>query len=142
MPEAEVEVREVKALKTRSGNTRFVLLDEGGNEYSTFKEAIARDALAAERKRARIEYHEDERNGFRNVYLDRVETLDGDDRDDAGSADDGRQVEEVAWKTAIDAAPYLVGEREAELPPEELFDKLQPFKELVAEDIRDGDEDA
>ena len=57
MPEAEVEVREVKALKTRSGNTRFVLVDENGNEYSTFKEAIARDALAAERKRARIEYH-------------------------------------------------------------------------------------
>jgi len=142
MPEAEVEVREVKALKTRSGNTRFVLVDENGNEYSTFKEAIARDALAAERKRARIEYHEDERNGFRNVYLDRVETLDGDEGDDGATADDGRQVEEVAWRTAIDAAPYLVGEREAELPPEELFDKLQPFKELVADDIRDGDDDA
>ena len=139
MPEAEVDVREVKALKTRSGNTRFVLVDEGGNEYTTFKEAIARDAIAAERRRARIEYHEAERNGFRNVYLDRVEALE-DGSGPGGAADGGREIEEAAWKTAIDAAPYLVGEREAELPPEELFEKLQPFKELVADDIRDGDE--
>ena len=28
---------------------------------------------------------------------------------------------------------------ERELPPDELFDKLQPFKELVAEDIEKPD---
>ncbi|NUT56911.1 MAG: hypothetical protein HOQ03_13140 [Thermoleophilia bacterium] len=27
------------------------------------------------------------------------------------------------------------------VPPDELFEKLQPFKELVAEDIREGDDD-
>ena len=31
----------------------------------------------------------------------------------------------------------LVGD-ERELPPQELFEKLQPFKELVAEDIEEG----
>jgi hypothetical protein len=31
-------------------------------------------------------------------------------------------------------------EPERELPPEELFDKLEPFKRLVAEDIREGGE--
>jgi hypothetical protein len=46
----------------------------------------------------------------------------------------------VAWKTAVDAAPWLLGEK----PPaegveaDELFEKLQPFKELVAEDIESG----
>ena len=32
--EREVRVAEVKALKTRSGNTRYVLRDEDGGEYS------------------------------------------------------------------------------------------------------------
>ena len=50
--------------------------------------------------------------------------------------------DEVAWRTTIEAAPYLLsGEAvEREVPPEELFDKLQPFKELVAEDIEKPDE--
>jgi len=50
--EKEVHVSEVKAFKTRSGNTRFVLADDDGNEYTTFREAIARHALAAEGVRA------------------------------------------------------------------------------------------
>ena len=73
--EKEVHVAEVNAFKTRSGNTRFVLKDDEGNEYTTFREAIARQALAAEGGRARIEYHEEQRNGFTNVYLDKVEPL-------------------------------------------------------------------
>jgi hypothetical protein len=32
-------------------------------------------------------------------------------------------------------------EPEREIPPEELFEKLEPFKRLVAEDIRHGGED-
>lgn len=135
MTEALVHVREVKGFRTRSGNTRFVLRDEEGNEYSTFKEEIARSALEAEGRRARIRFHESERNGFTNVYLDAVEVVGGEPETGAAA----QEVEEVAWRTAIDAAPYLVGEHEAELPPEELFEKLQPFKELVAEDIRESD---
>ena len=133
MAEAVVTVAEVKGFKTQSGNTRFVLRDEEGREYTTFREQIARDALAAEGRRARISFHEQQRGGFANVYLDRVQVLeephDGEDSSEA--------VEEVAWKTAVDAAPWLLGgEPEEAVPPEELFERLQPFKERVAEDIR------
>ena len=131
MATADVRVAEVKALKTRSGNTRYVLIDDAGNEYSTFKENIAVRLPGLEGKRARIEFHEQERNGFTNVYLDAIEVLD-EEGDVVTPA-----TEEVAWKSAIDAAPYLLrGDAvEREVPAEELFEKLKPFKELVAEDI-------
>ena len=132
MAEAVVTVAEVKAFKTQSGNTRFVLRDDAGNEYTTFRDQIARDAVAAEGRRARISFHEQQRGNFTNVYLDRVQLLEPEE-DDASS----EAVEEVAWKTAVDAAPWLLGgEPEEAVPPEELFERLQPFKERVAEDIR------
>jgi hypothetical protein len=132
-----VQVRDVKALRSKSGNVRFVLVDQDGNEYSTFREEIGRQAAEAKGGSARIEFHESERNGYTNVYLDRVELI-----DQPGESDD-EHVEEVAWKTAIDAAPWLVGTDapKSETPAEELFDRLKPFKELVAEDIRDGESD-
>jgi hypothetical protein len=135
--EKDVRVAEVKALKTRSGNTRFVLRDEDGAEYTTFKEPIARDALSAEGRRARIRFHEQERDGFLNVYLDAVEPL-GEEE----SEPTDRGVEQVAWDAAIEAAPWLLGSGapRREVPPEEFFEKLKPFKELVADDIRRGEE--
>jgi hypothetical protein len=133
MADAIVTVAEVKAFKTQSGNTRFVLRDDEGREYTTFREQIARDALAAEGRRARITFHEQQRGTFTNVYLDGVEALEEPDEDVAAS----EAVEEVAWKTAVDAAPWLLGgEPEEAVPPEELFERLQPFKERVANDIR------
>ena len=133
----EVRVARVDAYKTKSGNTRFVLRDEEGNEYTTFKEDIARQAVAAEGRRARIEFHEQERNGFTNVYLDRVETLDEEDESDH------RDTDEAAWEVAVEAAPWLVGTSEPKtpIPAKELFERLKPFQEEVAEDIRrDGEE--
>jgi hypothetical protein len=132
MPEAEVRVSEVKAFKTRSGNTRFVLVDDAGKEYSTFKEAIAAKLPGLEGRRARITFHEQERDGFTNVYLDGVEPLE----QEAADAD----VDEAAWRTAMEAAPYLLSPEASNVPPRELFEKLQPFKELVAEDIEKPDE--
>jgi hypothetical protein len=135
MPERTVMVDEVKAFKTQSGNTRFVLRADDGEEYSTFKEAIAKQALAAEGRRAHIVYHEQERNGFTNVYLDKVDVV-----DDAGGEADAEHAEEVAWKTAVDAAPWLLGEAPAGgIDADEAFEKLQQFKERVADDIRDDD---
>ena len=132
MAEAVVTVAEVKAFKTQSGNTRFVLRDDEGRKYTTFREQIARDALAAEGRRARIAFHEQQRGNFTNVYLDAVEPLGAEGGDGSSEA-----VEEVAWKTAVDAAPWLLGgEPEEAVPPEELFERLQPFKERVADDIR------
>jgi hypothetical protein len=138
VPESEVRVSEVKAFKTRSGNTRYVLADDQGNEYSTFKEAIAAKLPGLEGRRARIKYHEQERDGFTNVYLDAVEPLE-EQRAEAAASD----ADEVAWRTTIEAAPYLLGGDavEREVPPDELFEKLQPFKELVADDIEKPDED-
>jgi len=137
VPEATVRVEEVKAYQTKSGNTRFVIRDDTGREYTTFKEPIARAAIAAEGSRAHIEFHEQERNGFQNVYLDKVEPL-----DEPGGEGATHEVDEVAWKTAIEAAPWLLGKAPAGgTSADELFEKLQPFKELVAEDIRDEDDE-
>ena len=136
MPEEEVRVAALKAFRTKSGNTRYVLVDDRGKEYSTFKEQIAAKLPGLERKQVRVKYHEQEREGFTNVYLDDVEPL-----EPADAAGD-RETDEVAWKTAMEAAPYLVGSEtsEREISPRDLFAKLQPFKELVAEDIeKDGD---
>jgi hypothetical protein len=126
--EKETTVSKVDALETRSGNTRYVLHDAEGNEYTTFKEPIAREAAAAEGHRARIRYHEQERNGFTNVYLDAVEPLDEPDESPVSHAD------EVAWNTAVEAAPLLV-EEDRGVDAEELFERLKPFKDLVADDI-------
>jgi hypothetical protein len=136
--ESTVHVTDVRTFQTKSGNTRYVLRDDGGKEYTTFREEIGRAALAAQGREARIVYHEEQRGSFQNVYLDAVEPL------DAPAADgEDATVDEVAWKTAVDSAPWLLGSTppKREVPPEELFEKLQPFKELVADDIRDGDGD-
>ena len=132
MPEEEILVRDVKALKTSGGNTRFVLTDDQGREFSTFKEEIARGLPGLEGKRARIRFHEQTRGAYTNVYLDAVEPL----GEEAGADTDA---DEAAWRTAVEAAPYLLSaeEVEREVPPEELFERLRPFKELVAEDIED-----
>jgi hypothetical protein len=137
MPEEEILVRDVKALKTRGGNTRFVVTDDQGREFSTFKEEIARGLPGLEGKRARIRFHEQARGEYTNVYLDAIEPLDEEGRAAGTDAD------EAAWRTAVEAAPYLLSaeEVEREVPPEELFERLRPFKELVAEDIEgDGSE--
>jgi hypothetical protein len=136
--EKEVHVSEVKAFKTKSGNTRFVLEDDEGNAYTTFREGIARRALAAEGSRARIEFHEEQRNAFTNVYLDKVDPLEDDE---PGSNGIRQKAEEVAWQTAVDAAPWLLGESpKGSVAPDRFFEKLKPFKELVAEDIRNGED--
>jgi hypothetical protein len=133
--EATVTVRRVEAHKTRSGNTRFVLTDDAGREYTTFKEAVARQAIAAEGKRAQIQFHETQKGAFTNIYLDAVELLSEDEAEITGEEE---RANEVAWRTAIDAAPYILsGDAvEREVPPEEFFDKLKPLKDLVADDIR------
>ena len=44
----------------------------------------------------------------------------------------------------MDAAPWLVGESEPheEVAPDELYDKLKPFKQRVAEDIKESESEA
>jgi hypothetical protein len=134
--DAEVQVRDVKRVETRSGNTRWVLTDDAGREYTTFRPRIGEEAERQRGRRARIAFHEEERKGFQNVYLDRIEPL--PERAEGG----GDDVDEVAWSTAVEAAPWLLGSTEPgeETPPDELYEKLEPFKRRVAEDIREGDD--
>jgi hypothetical protein len=134
--DAEVLVRDVEEVETRNGKIRYVLRDDDGREYTTFRPQIGREAARFEGKRARIEFHEEDRNGFRNVYLDAIREAPEPERSEGGGTDP----DEAAWSTAVEAAPWVLGSREPqeELPPEELFEKLEPFKRLVAEDIREG----
>ena len=132
--DAVVRIATVEAVKTRSGTIRFVVKDDGGSEYTTFRESIGQRAQQLEGKRVRIEYHEQQRGQYTNVYLDKVEPA----PDEPGG--DDSDPEEAAWRTAVDAAPWLVGESDPSeaVPPDELYDKLKPFKERVAEDIRES----
>jgi hypothetical protein len=133
--DADVVITSVRTDQTRNGNTRWTVIADDGREYVTFRPAIGQAAERAEGSRARISFHEEERNGFRNVYLDKVEPA------PAGGGTDS-DPDEAAWRTAVDAAPYLLNEEEAagEITPEQAFEKLKPFKDLVADDIRSGPE--
>ena len=132
--ERETTLEDVRTFETRGGNTRYVVRDSEGNEYTTFREQIGDKARALAGRRTRIKFHEQKRGQYTNVYLDAVESL-----DEGAGEDEGRDTdpEEAAWRTAVDAAPWLVGsEPSDEVAPDELYDKLKPFKDRVAEDIK------
>ena len=131
-----MRIAAVEAVKTKSGTIRFVVKDSDGNEYTTFRESIGERAQQFVGKRVRIEYHEQQRGQYTNVYLDKVEPAPAAE----GTEGDDSDPEEAAWRTAVDAAPLLVGESDPDeaVPPDELYEKLKPFKERVAEDIRDS----
>jgi hypothetical protein len=140
--EAEVRIEKVDAVQTRGGNTRYVVRDDQGREYTTFRPTIGSEAQKLEGRRVRLEFHEDERNGFKNVWLDKVTAV-AEPEPAGGEGPSSTDPDESAWNTAIEAAPWVLGssEPEREVPPEELFEKLEPFKRLVAEDIRHGGEE-
>jgi hypothetical protein len=91
MADKVTTVDSVDAVETRSGKTRWVLRDSDGDEYTTFRPKIGQTAAAFEGRRARIEFHEEERNGFRNVYLDGIEAA---DQEDASAGDHKERVAE------------------------------------------------
>jgi hypothetical protein len=143
--EREVTLEEVRTFETRGGNARYVVRDSEGNEYTTFREAIGEKAQQLEGRRARIEFHTEQRGEYTNVYLDRIEPLgegsdgkegaEGSERTEA-TPDADTDPEEAAWRTAVEAAPWLVGGPDKQIPPEKLYEKLKPFEERVAEDIK------
>jgi hypothetical protein len=137
--EREVTLTEVRTFPTSRGSARYVARDADGNEYTTFREDIGERARALQGQRVRIEYHEEQRGQYDNTYLDRVEPA-----GPAGPARPGADTDpqEAAWRTAVDAAPWLIGQAKDAVPPDELYEKLKPFEERVADDIekdrRDG----
>lgn len=140
--EADVVIRSVERVRTRSGNIRFVVRDADGREFTTFREKIGEEAERYQGQHAHIEYHEEDRAGFHNIYLDRIRPAPATDTTDTDTTD--TDPEEAAWRTAVEATPWLVGsgEPEREVPPDELFERLKPFKDRVADDIRNDDESA
>ncbi|MBD0281468.1 MAG: hypothetical protein ICV69_04630 [Thermoleophilaceae bacterium] len=133
--EAVVTIEAVETHDTRGGNVRYLVRDSDGNEYTTFREGIGDEAQRLEGSRVRIEYHENRRGRYTNVYLDKVEPAPAES---GGARGPDTDPDEAAWRTAVEAAPWLVGESEPreEVAPEELYEKLKPFKERVAEDIK------
>jgi hypothetical protein len=131
----------VRTAETRGGNTRYVVRDAEGNEYTTFREHIGERARQLQGARVKITCHEEQRDRFKNVYLDAVEPAQGDEASEHTDGDTDPQ--EAAWRTAVEAAPWLVGEPGQEVGPDELYEKLKPFEERVAEDIeRSGEGEA
>jgi hypothetical protein len=126
-------LEQVRTFETRGGNTRYVARDSDGREYTTFREAIGERAKELQGRRARITYHEEERGQYKNVYLDKIEPA-------KTSSAEGRDTDaqEAAWRTAVEAAPWLVGKPGQQVAPEELYEKLKPFEERVAADIEDS----
>jgi hypothetical protein len=141
--ERVIKIDSVRTFDTRGGNVRYVIRDSDGDEYTTFREAIGAKAMQCEGQRVRIEYHEGQRGQYTNVYLDKVEPIPDEPAEGESSDTDP---EEAAWRTAVEAAPWLVGESDphAKTSPEELYETLKPFKDRVAEDIKEGvgDEDS
>jgi hypothetical protein len=126
-------LEDVRTFETRSGSRRFVLTDSDGKEYTTFREQIGNHASELRGARVRITYHEEQRGRYQNVYVDQVERS-----EEAPAEGAGTDVQEAAWRTAVEAAPWLVGDPETQVAPEELYEKLKPFEERVAEDIEHG----
>lgn len=139
--EAVTTIADVRTFETRGGNTRYVIRDVDDNQYTTFREAIGDTAVELEGQRVHIEYHEEQRGQYTNVYLDKIEPA---PEEPASQPTSDTDAEEAAWRTAVEAAPWLVGDSDphAKTGPEELYDTLKPFKDRVAEDIKtsDGDE--
>lgn len=134
--ETESVLRDVETRETRGGNVRYIARDADGNEYTTFRETIGEQAKRLRGSRVRITSHQEQRGDYTNVYLDKVEPI----AEPASSADD-TDPQEAAWRTAVEAAPWLVGKPGSTVDPEELYEKLKPFEERVASDIEDSRRD-
>jgi hypothetical protein len=131
-------IDEVRTFETRGGNVRYVARAADGKEYTTFRERIGKRAEELKGQRVRMEYHEEERGEYTNVYLDKVEPA----PPESSPADDAdTDPEEAGWRTAVDAAPWLVGESDphAKTTPDELYETLKPFKDKVTEDIKESE---
>ncbi len=131
----EITVTQVRSFSTQRGSVRWVLKDDDGNEYTTFREAIGEHLAELEGERARIEFHQERRGQYTNVYLDSIEPAGGGHADPGAPPD--TDPEEAAWQTAVAAAPWLVGEPGPAVPPKKLYDKLKPFEQYVADDIEE-----
>lgn len=130
--EAISVLEDVRCFETAAGNARYVARTADGHEYTTFREAIGQQAKALKGSRVRITYHEVQRGRYTNVYLDELEALEPPAPTPGATVTD---VQEAAWRTAVEATPWLVGEPAEAVDPDELYEKLKPLQQRVADDI-------
>ncbi len=130
-------LQEVREFEMRRGGIRYVAVDADGTEYTTFRAAIGERAKQLQGSLVTITYHEQERGQYTNVYLDAVEPA----PDQAPGAGADTDPQEAAWRTAVDAAPWLVGEPGQTVEPDELYEKLKPFEKRVEADIEQSRRD-
>ena len=138
MPEDTVQVQEVEVAETRTGTRRWTVQASDGREFTTFRERIGADAEGCRGKRAKVTFHEEQKGRYTNVYLDGIEAA-----PEPPGGGDVADADEVAWNTAVEAAPWLLGTSDPKeaVDAEELYERLEPFKRRVADDIRDADAD-
>lgn len=127
-------LQEVREFEMRRGGIRYVALDAEGVEYTTFRKAIGERAKQLQGTLVTITYHEQERGQYTNVYLDAVEPA----PTRAARSQSDTDPQEAAWRTAVEAAPWLVGQPGQTVEPEELYAKLKPFEERVESDIEES----
>ena len=125
-------LEDVRCFETRSGNARFVARTAEEDEYTTFHEKTGERAQKLKGRRVRISYHEVQRGRYTNVYLDEIDEVPGTGQTTVSD------VEEAAWRTAVEAAPWLVGQPDGTVEPEQFYEKLKPCEQRVADDIAAG----
>ena len=108
---------------------------DGGGEYTDLPPGHRANRPQGSRAPSgtRTPFHEEDRNGFRSVHLDKVEPA----LAAALSRGSDSDPDEAAWRTAAwmpHRTCWSEQEAEGEIPPEKAFEKLKPFKDLVADD--------
>ena len=123
--------------ETSRGNTRYVVRDGDGNEYTTFREAIGNKAQQLQGRRVRIEYHENQKGQYTNVYLDKVEPL--TPTPSVVRAPTPTRTRPPGGPRSRRRPGWSANRSRGSRSRRQLYEKLKPFKEQVAEDIRESE---
>jgi hypothetical protein len=127
--EAIIKVDDVARHETRGGNIRYVLRDDQNHEYMTFRPQIGEDARGLAGRQARIEFHEEQRGDYTNVYLDAIEPIGPAEL----PADTQLEIDKTAWQVAAAVAASIVPH---DASADDVFAALEAFKDRIAADLR------
>ena len=119
--EIETKVESVEQSQTRGGNTRYTVRDAEGREFATF----ARDRRAGDTLLRGPPRPDRVPRGRPQRLPQRVSGRDlSGERARPRAPEPRTDPDEVAWSTAVEAAPWVLGsnEPEREVAPEELFE--------------------
>ncbi|MBX3155059.1 MAG: hypothetical protein KF773_03590 [Deltaproteobacteria bacterium] len=135
-----IRVEDVATRETRGGNLRYVLRDDQHREYTTFRTQIGEEARSLAGRQAEIEFHEEHRGDYTNVYLDAIEPVDAGDAGElaGGGAAAPVAIRQAAWQVAAALAPWLPKGDVLARDDAEAFERLRALVDRIADDIRYG----